>query len=300
MRRIAPFHLLNLASLTLILLIFIFLPSSQVTPDKQPAVKSISTTRLTLPILIGRSAPDISAQTIYIYDPDSGTTLYEKNAHTHFFPASTTKLITALVASRVYQHDQVLGVQLGARAIGSKVGLRAGEHFTVENLLYGLLIDSGNDAALVLAENYPTGYSGFIVKMNDLVHSLGLTETHFTNASGVEGQDHYTSAHDLSLIAHEAISDALIRKIVATKSAVISDVEGIHRYRLESTNKLLGLDGVKGLKTGWTPESGECLVTLVTRDGHSVIITILDSQDRFGDSETLIDWVYQNFQWREI
>jgi len=191
-------------------------------------------------------------------------------------------------------------VKSAGDALGQSIHLAAGDRLTVENLLFGLLVDSGNDAALVLAENYPGGYTQFIGRMNQKVRELDLESTHFTNVTGLYNPDHYTSAADLTLIAREAISDATIRKIVSTKNVTFTDVTGSKKFILESTNKLLGIDGVKGLKTGWTPESGECLVTLVTRDGKSILIALLDSTDRFGESVKLINWVYDNFDWKQI
>lgn len=247
-----------------------------------------------------QSVPEVTASAVYIFDPDSKTTLYEKNGRTRFYPASTTKLMTALVALSYYDLDDVLTVKNGQNAIGQKIFLSKGDQLTVENLLYGLLVDSGNDAALVLAENYDGGYSQFVAKMNQKAGELGLVDTRFTNVTGLANPNHFTTARDLSIIANEAIQNAIIRKIVATKEIVITDVTGKKKYPLFSTNKLLGVNGVKGLKTGWTPESGECLVTLVTRDGKSIVVTLLNSTDRFGESAKLIDWVYENFSWEKI
>ncbi len=208
--------------------------------------------------------------------------------------------MTALVALENYNLDQVLTVRSGRLSDGSTIHLAAGDQLTVENLLYGLLVDSGNDAGVVLAENYPGGYSAFVAKMNQKVRDLDLKATHFSNVTGLIASDHYTTAADLTVIARAAIANATIRKIVSTKTITITDVTGAKKFFLESTNKLLGMDGVKGLKTGWTPESGECLVTLVTRDGKSILVTLLNSGDRFGESAKLINWVYDNFDWKQI
>ena len=243
--------------------------------------------------------PSTSAGAVYIIDPDSGTVIYEKNSQVQFYPASTTKLMTALTALDTYDIDDVLSVK-SSKVLGSSSHLQLGDRLTTQALLNALLIDSGNDAALVLAENSPAGYSGFITAMNKKAKDLGLVDTHFTNASGLINPDHLTTARDLTLIAKEAITNALIRKIVATKRTTISNAVGSVSYPLTSTNELLGFEGVRGLKTGWTPESGECLVSLVTRDGHSIIVTLLNSTDRFGESRQLIDWVYNNFTWESI
>ncbi|MBI1872210.1 D-alanyl-D-alanine carboxypeptidase, partial [Candidatus Collierbacteria bacterium] len=245
------------------------------------------------------SVPATTASAVYIYDLDSGSVLYEKNSDERFYPASTTKLMTALTAIDIYETDQVLTIKSG-KSIGNTVHLRIGNKLTVENLLNALLINSGNDAALALAENHPDGYGGFINQMNQKTVVLGLTDTRFANPSGLVNPNHYTTAKDLTIIAKEAISNALIRKIVATKQLEISDITGKLKYPLISTNQLLGFEGVKGLKTGWTPESKEVLVSFVERNGHTIIVTVLNSDDRFGESKRLIDWVYNNFTWETI
>lgn len=295
----APIKFLDLIVISLASIFFIFLP---VSPPPAPAVRGATTLSqiLLIPRFTGQAPPDVSAQAVFIYDPESQTVLWERNSRERFYPASTTKLMTALVALSYYQTDSILTVKNGGQALGNKIELKEGEQLTLETLLYGLLVSSGNDAALTLAENYPGGYSAFIAAMNDRAAALGLSETHFTNPSGVINPDHYTTARDLTLIAREAITNPLIRKIVATPSITLTDVSGKREFYLESTNKLLGLSGVRGLKTGWAPESGECLVTLVVRDGHPLLITLLDSQDRFGESQLLMDWAYANFTWESL
>src|SRR3989344_1698878 len=298
--RLSPFKVFDMFALIFLALIFILFPVASA--KERPAVKSATTTTIIVPQpkTSAAPAPEITANSVYIFDPDSGTKIYEKNGRTKLFPASTTKLMTALVALDAYDTDQVLTARTASQAVGSTIHLVNGDQLTVENLLYGLLVDSGNDAGLVLAENYPGGYTQFITRMNQKVRELGLTSTHFTNVSGLINDDHYTTVTDLTVIARAAIRNATIRKIVSTKTITITDITGSKKYYLESTNKLLGMDGVKGLKTGWTPESGECLVTLVTRDGKSILVTLLGSDDRFGESAKLINWVYDNFDWMQI
>ncbi len=298
--RFSPLKFLDYFFFLSLVLVFISLPAT----NKQvaPRVKAAVAPSLTLPQPKADflPAPASSAQAIYIFDPLTGTTIYEKNSASSTYPASTTKLMTALVALKSYDTDQVLTVKSASGASGQTINLASGDQLTVENLLYGLLVDSGNDAAVTLAENYPGGYTQFIDEMNQEAQKLGLTGTHFANVAGFEIPDHYTTARDLTLIANQAINNATIRKIVSTKSITISDITGQRKFKLESTNKLLGFNGVKGLKTGWTPASGECLVTLVTRDGRSILVTLLNSTDRFGESARLINWVYDSFDWREI
>lgn len=295
--KLTPFKLFDLIAAGSILLILVFTP---ITPLSKKDVKPTTISVISIPRQIKNiSVPEVSASAVYVFDPDSGTIIYEKNSQKRFYPASTTKLMTALTALDVYETDQVLTIK-SAKSLGQSVHLRPGNKLTVENLLNALLINSGNDAALALAENYPGGYGKFIERMNQKAISLGLTGTRFSNPSGLINPNHYTTAKDLTIVAKEAIASALIRKIVAIKQLEISDVSGKHKYSLVSTNQLLGLEGVKGLKTGWTPESKEVLVSFVERDGHTIIVTVLNSDDRFGESKHLIDWVYNNFSWETI
>lgn len=298
--RLSPLKFVDLLVVAFCATIFVFIPLTS--PPPAPSVKSATTSTILLPQAKQTAviAPDLTAKAIYVFDPDSGTEIYQKNSTDRFYPASTTKLMTALVALGTYNLDEVLTVKSAGDALGQSIHLSAGDKLTLENLLYGLLVDSGNDAAVVLAENYPGGYTQFIAKMNQKARDLNLKSTHFTNVTGLFNSDHYTTAADLTLIAREAIGNATIRKIVSTKNITFTDISGSKKFTIESTNKLLGIDGVRGLKTGWTPESGECLVTLVTRNGKSVLITLLGSTDRFGESVKLINWVYDNFDWNQI
>ncbi len=298
--RLSPLRFVDLLVVAFCVAIFVSIPLTS--PPPSPLVKSATTSALTIPQAkeTSTTVPVLTANAIYVFDPDSGTEIYQKNSQERFYPASTTKLMTALVALSAYNLDEVLTVKSAGSVLGQSIHLSAGDKLTFENLLYGLLVDSGNDAAVVLAENYPGGYTQFIGRMNQAARDLNLKSTHFTNVTGLYNPDHFTTAADLTLIAREAIGDATIRKIVSTKNVSFTDVTGSKKFVLESTNKLLGIDGVKGLKTGWTPESGECLVTLVTRDDKSVLITLLGSTDRFGESVKLINWVYDNYEWKSI
>lgn len=297
--RISPLKFVDLLVVAFCVAIFVLIP---LTPPPSPSVKSATTSTLTIPQAkkTAAPAPDLTAKAIYVFDPDSGTEIYQKNSGERFYPASTTKLMTALVALSAYDLDEVLTVKSAGDALGQSIHLSAGDKLTFENLLYGLLVDSGNDVAVVLAENYPGGYTQFISRMNQKARDLKLKSTHFTNVTGLYNSDHFTTAADLTIIAREAIGNATIRKIVSTKNVTFTDITGSKKFVLESTNKLLGIDGVRGLKTGWTPESGECLVTLVTRDGKSILVTLLSSTDRFGESTKLINWIYDNFDWNQI
>jgi D-alanyl-D-alanine carboxypeptidase (penicillin-binding protein 5/6) len=223
--------------------------------------------------------------------------VYEKSADQKVFPASTTKMMTAIVALEHYPLQQVLTVTQ-EYPIGQYIGFKPGEKITVEEMLYGLLVQSGNDAAEILAENFPGGRAAFIAAMNVKAQQIHLTNTNFVNPSGVDEDGHYSTAADLARLGDFALRNDKFAKIVATENAVVTSVDYTSSHILNNVNQLLGkVIGVRGIKTGYTEGAGQSLVTLVERDNHSVILAVLGSQDRFADSQALIEWVYSNFQW---
>ena len=266
-------------------------------PPKVQAVPTV--TPLRFPVIDSASPPISSAKAIYIFEPLTGTVLYEKNAHERLPMASTTKIMTALVALDIYAPETLLTVYTADDAVGHTMKLLPQDHISVRDLLYGLLVSSGNDAALALAENYPGGdYRQFISQMNKKATVLGLTDTRFSNVSGLDDGNHYSSVRDLALLAKKLLENDLLRQIVSTKDITVTSADG-HRYSLTNTNQLLGsLPGVLGLKTGWTPVAGQCLVTYTDRDGNQLITAILGSSDRFSDSENLINWAYSHTFWQ--
>lgn len=254
-----------------------------------------------LPLSDQTPPPDLTAQSIYVFDPVSGTVIFEKNSSLPLYPASTTKIMTALVALDHFGPDQVFAIK-DQHAIGSTLKLQPGEQFTVKNLLSAALIASANDAALALAENYPDGgYPGFVDQMNQKAKNLHLRNTTYSNVSGIESEDHKSTAKDLTLLAKEAIQQPEFLSFVSTPSQTITDLSGQHQYQLETTNELLGkVPGLLGVKTGWTQNAGECLVTYVERDGHKIITVVLNSTARFDESQALIEWAYTHHTWQEI
>lgn len=242
--------------------------------------------------------PEISAQAAIVIDVPSAVVLYEKNADQQLMPASTTKIMTALVALENYDLEEVITIKDEQFSIGSRSDLVAGERITVENALKALLIGSGNDAALALGQHHPRGYNYFVSLMNQKANELHLTNSHFSNVSGVEQVDHYVTVRDLATLTKEAIKQPIFKQIVATKTEIITNVEGTIEHPLENTNELLGkIEGVDGVKTGWTTEAGECLVTHVSRNGRQIITVVLASNDRFGESSDLINWTFDHATW---
>lgn len=238
--------------------------------------------------------PDISAQGAYVIDANSATPVYGKNKDGHFFPASTAKVITALVALDVYKPTDVLTVK---RVIseGQVVGLVQGEQIRVQELLYGLLVHSGNDVAYVLADNYGPGYEAFVARMNEKAASLSMNNSNFTNPAGLDDPRQYSSPFDLSLAGRKLLQNELLSTIVSTPSITISDVNFEHFHTLSNVNKLLGkIPGIGGLKTGYTDQAGENLISFYKRNGHQFLIVIMKSEDRFYDTETLVNWINSN------
>ena len=246
--------------------------------------------RVLYPQSTGKSFPDISARNVFILDRDTGVVLYHQQADDQVAPASTTKIMTALVALENFSLDQVITIT-NSYPNGQTLGLKPGEKLTVEQLLYALLVQSANDTAEVLAENFAGGREVFIAAMNAKAADLGLSHTHFTNPTGLDEVGHYSSASDLARLADYAMKDPEFARIVGTENAVISS------RVVTNVNELLGkVPGVLGIKTGYTDAAGQSLVTLVDQ-GRPVIIVVLGSTDRFVDTEKIIDWTYANFTW---
>lgn len=237
--------------------------------------------------------PILSAQGVVVTDLDTGIVLYEKNPDGVLFPASTTKIVTALVAMDYYDNDSVLSAR-NINIEGQKMGLVSGEKMRAGDLLYGLLVHSANDAAETLAANYKGGRSSFIAAMNKKGEELGLKNTSFKNPTGLDEDGHYTTARDLELVSRVAMQNDLFRTIVATKEKIVKSTGGNIAHTLTNVNSLIGdVPGVLGVKTGWTINAMENLVTHMERDGRNISIVVLGSQDRFGETRELIDWVFQ-------
>jgi D-alanyl-D-alanine carboxypeptidase len=245
-------------------------------------------------------APLLSARAAVVIDAGSKSILYTKNADLKLLPASTTKIMTGLVALEHYDLNQVITID-SVHQTGQVMKLEPGEKIIVENLLYGLLVQSANDAATILAQNYPGGADKFIGAMNEKAKALGLDNTHFTNATGLDAYDHYTSAHDLALLGAAAMQDPTFKKIVGTRGISVNDTDNAITHDLETINELLGeVAGLSGIKTGWTELAGECFVSFVSRGEHDLVTVVLGSSDRFGETVSLIDWSYSHHRWQAV
>ena len=236
--------------------------------------------------------PEVTAESIYLVDLPSFTPIFSRNENLKLFPASTTKILTALVAYDVYKPDQIITVKK-IITDGQVMGLIIGEKITVENILYGTLVHSGNDAAFVLADNY--GYDKFVDLMNKKARDLGMKNSYFSNPNGLDSAPQHSTAFDLSLAARELLKNPYLSKIVSTKEISISDVDFKYFHQLTNVNKLLGeIQGLGGLKTGYTENAGENLVSFYKKNGHQFVIVILKSLDRFNDTKNIITWIEAN------
>lgn len=244
--------------------------------------------------------PVLSAQSVMVVDLNSGVTLYEKDPQRGLFPASTTKIVTAMVVLDNYDLNQEVIVPK-FNVVGQKMGLIVGEKIKIGDILNGLLIYSANDAAEVLALLHPNGREVFINQMNQKVLDLGLINTHFTNPAGLDSADQYSTVKDLITVSKVAMRNPVFAEIVGTKEKTVKSVDGVFKHKLVSTNKLLGtVEGVRGVKTGWTEVARENLVTDVERDNKKIMVAVLGSQDRFGETKELIDWIFSNYEWKKV
>ncbi len=244
--------------------------------------------------------PVIYSKSAVIYDRGSKTILYGKNEHERLPMASTTKIMTAIIlvenVSDLSKEIEV--VKEAAMVGGSSLELKTGDKITYEGLLYGLLLCSGNDAAAQIAISMAGSIEEFADLMNAKAYSLGLKDTHFITPHGLDEEGHYTTAYELAVIADYALNMQKIAEVVSTKNYTIA-VNGYPRA-LTNTNELLGyLEGVNGVKTGFTHNAGRCLVTSAIRDNFNIITVVLGADTkkiRTRDSINLIEYVYKNYK----
>lgn len=238
-----------------------------------------------------------SATAMALVDGDTGKLLFSKNCDSRREPASTTKICTAITVLEnatildipVPIPDSAVGVE------GSSLYLQRGEMLTVRDLLYGLMLQSGNDCATALAIIVGGSVDGFVKMMNETAKKAGATNTNFTNPHGLHHENHYTTARDLCAIAYYAMKNATFAKIVSTKRHKTPYFN--HDYNRDFPNKnkiLFDYDGGNGVKTGYTRHSGRCLVSSATRNGKTYICTVLNCGDMFEECMRLMDKAFEN------
>ncbi|MBU0974919.1 D-alanyl-D-alanine carboxypeptidase [Patescibacteria group bacterium] len=240
----------------------------------------------------------LTSKSVYIEDIDTATQLFEKNGERVLLPASTTKIMTALVARQEYKLDDVFTIPDIFQIDGYSIGLFKGEKMRVDQLLKAALIQSSNDAAYTLALNHPNGLDGFVKLMNQKVADFNLKSTYFENPAGFDNDSQRSSAHDLAIISKEFMKDDFLREVVGAKEDIISDESGVYKHYLYSTNEFLGVDeSVVGIKTGTTEGAHQVLITQFNREDRNILIIVMGSDDRYEETSQLIDWVFDEFIW---
>ena len=239
-------------------------------------------------------APIIKARSAVLVDLDSGKTLYQVDPHGRHAPASLTKVVTALVAIDHLRLDQTVTVPVSINQLpwdSTRMGLRPGERLTVRELLYGLFLNSGNDAAITLSEA-AMPRATFVGLMNAKAATLGMADTHFANPIGLDDPAHYTSSADLARASAELIRRFPdVAAIAATPSLTLPATATHHAYALYNLNELVRkYPGATGLKTGWTGHAGGCLIATATRDGRHLMVVLLASPRIFDEAAALLDY----------
>lgn len=247
--------------------------------------------------------PMINSRIGIIYDRKSGRIIWGKNENKKSAMASTTKIMTCIVViENANLNDEIKISAKAAGTGGSRLGLKKDDKITIKDLLYGLMLRSGNDAAVALAEYVGKDKEGFANLMNKKAKELGLKDTHFVTPHGLDDPEHYTTAYELAKIADYALKNEMFAKIVGTKEHTIN-ING-YAKQLCNTNELLGyLQGVRGVKTGFTNNAGRCLVTSVNRNDFEIITVVLGADTkkiRTADSINLIEYAYENYKYLNI
>ncbi len=242
------------------------------------------------------AAPDNKANAVILVQADTGQILYSKNADSHMLIASTTKIMTALVVLDYCDPDeQVKILPECTRVEGSSMYLKAGELYTVRDLLYGMLLVSGNDAATALACYCGGTIEGFAEMMNEKAREMGLTNSSFKNPHGLDADGHYSSAEDLATITCEAMKSELFAKIVSTKTYTVGEQTYMNHNKL-----LWNYEGCLGVKTGYTIAAGRSLVSCAERNGLRLVCVTLSDPDDWNDHKQLYDWAFSNYEYKRI
>lgn len=253
------------------------------------ALCALAMTALLIPPVCG--VGDRAAGAV-LMDAESGRVLYEHDAHTPRLIASTTKLMTALVAvERAGDLDEVIAVKgewLGSE--GSSIYLKAGEEITLRGLLYGLLLQSGNDAAMVIACHTAGSEAEFAALMNQKAAELGMKDSSFANPSGLDHEEHYSTPYDMALLARACLENETVAEICATRSITIGTRTFVNHNKL-----LYRYEGCVGMKTGFTEKAGRTLVSAATRDGQTLICVTLKDGDDWNDHQKLLDYGFRTY-----
>ncbi len=264
-----------------------------------PIVGATSVAQIPIPLegLPVPQPPSISAESWILYDETFDQVLGELDADVPRAMASTTKMMTAIVVLENANLDDRVVISTNAAGAGeSEIGLYAGESMTVRDLLYALLLQSANDAAVALAEHVGGSVAGFVRMMNDKVTELGLENTHFANPHGLDAEGHFSSARDLLAIARHGIAIPAFAEAVKTTSYDMPEApDGTARVARLSNELVRTYDGAFGVKTGYTNEAGLALIAGAERDGRRLYAVVMDSEDHFADAAQLLNFGFEAF-----
>ena len=255
---------------------------------------------------VARAAgPEVSAQSAVVLTADTGTVLFEKDGHTPRPVASTTKIMTALLALEAAQEqgDPLVDITQEMVAVeGSSMGLQAGDSISLTGLAAGMLLASGNDAANAAALYLDGSLESFAARMNQRAAELGMEDTHFVTPSGLDGEDaqglgHLSTAYDMALLARAALEDQAFRQLCSSPSLAVEFAEPVKRVTYTNHNKLLTqYQGCVGVKTGFTKEAGRCLVSAAERDGALLIAVTLNAPNDWQDHTALLDYGFSQVE----
>lgn len=249
------------------------------------------------------AAQDTSARAAVIMDVSSCRVLYSKNIHEKLPMASTTKIMTTLVAIESGRLQETVKVSRKASYTeGSSIYLREGEKHTVIDLLYAIMLRSGNDAAVAVAEHIGGSVEGFAALMNRKAEEIGAKDTHFANPHGLDAEGHYTTAHDLALITAYALKNPIFAEIVSSKKKTIEGPpnENWDRVMINKNKMLWQFDGGDGVKTGFTKKAGRCLVSSATRNGMQLVCVVLNCGPMWDESAALLEYGFRNYSLEKV
>ncbi len=244
--------------------------------------------------------PVLSAEGVYVVDIPSWTPVLSKNINLSLYPASTAKMVTALTVRKHFAVDDIITVKT-ATDEGQIMDLQPGERLTVENLLYGMLVQSANDAAFAFAD-HSGGLSQWMSQINETAQTLGMRDSYFTNPAGLDEPDMRTTPRDLAFAARALVQDKYLKRMVSTKSITILDEDYRYTHELTNVNQLLGvIEGLGGVKTGFTEAAGQNLVSYYHQPGtdHEYIVVVMKSKDRFKDTQDIVTWLTSGVEYVE-
>lgn len=250
-----------------------------------------------------QASQETSARAAVIMDVNSNRVLYSKNMHEKLPMASTTKIMTTIVAIESGKLDEKVTVSKRASHMeGSSIYLREGEKHTVSDLLYAIMLRSGNDSAVAVAEHIGGSVEGFAEMMNKKAREIGANNTRFANPHGLDAEGHYTTAYDLALITSYALKNPIFSKIVSSKKKIIEGPpdENWDRVMINKNKMLWQFDGGDGVKTGFTKKAGRCLVSSATREGLQLVCVVLNCGPMWNDSSSLLEYAFKNYSKKKV